>query len=316
MYIETMKKKLTTLALILSVIAVPTALARGLLLLDTDQLNFAAKPDTTVEAVVKLTSGATFDQPFKFTSDFPWLSATPSEGTLGPRKSIEIKIKCDTKDLEPGFYMAEGMFTEASQDPIGGARANVMVNLRVYEESLKLDFIPRSLETKPGQAQTVIVRNSNDFQVNLRLKSSYGWITVIPQDLEMNSKETSAFMVKVSEQAPNGGLFRATVKLSTEGFEAHYPISCFVDCGVAFNPPELSKPGIVILTNKTNKAAFVELPRNKSGATTEPAGKIMINPKESKTIAVNFPTEKDKKPDKLEFRIINGLKKSYVMEIK
>lgn len=316
MYIETMKKKLTTLALILSVIAVPTALARGLLLLDKSQLDFAAKPNTVVESTLRLTSGATFDQPFKFTSDNPWLIATPSEGTIGPRKSMEIKIKCDTKDLEPGFYMAEGYFTEESQDPGGAARVNVTVNLRVYEENLKLDFIPRSLETKPGQAQTVVVRNSNDFQVNLKLKSNYGWINVMPQDLEINSKETSAFMVKISEAAPNGGLFRATVKLTTEGFEAHYPISCFVDCGVSFNPPELSKPGVVILTNKTGRTVFVDLPRNVSGATTEPAGKITINPKESKTIAVKFPVENGKKPDKLEFRVTNGLKKSYVMEIK
>jgi hypothetical protein len=316
MYIENMKKKLITLALVLSVIAVPIALARGLLLLDKYQFDFAAKPNTIVQSVIKLTSGATFDQPFNFTSDSPWLTATPSEGTIEPKKTIEIKIRCDTKSLEPNTYMARGTFTEISQDPIGGSKANFVVNLRVYEENLNLDFIPRSLETKPGQTQTVVVKNSNDFMVNLKLKSNYGWINVIPQELEINPKETSAFLVKVSEFAPNGGLFRATVKLSTEAFEAHYPISCFVDCGVAFNPPELSKPGVVILTNKSTKIVFVELAKNKKGATTEPAGKIKINPKESKTIAVNFPIEKDKKPDILEFKLLNSLKKSYIMEIK
>lgn len=317
MYIVNMKKKLTSLALALAVLAAPAVLARGLLLLDKNQLSFAIKPNTSVESVVKLSSGATFDQPFQFTSDSPWLTANPSEGVVPARKSVEIKIKCDAKDMKPGFYIAQAYVKEISQDPMGGAIADLSANLRVYEESLQLDFVPRSLEIKPGQILTVTVKNNNEFQVNLKLKPELAWLTIYPPELEIGSNESSTFVVRASNNAQSGGTFKSTAVITTEGFEVRYPISCFVDCGVVFNPPELSKPGIVILTNKTQKTVFVEIPKNNpSKAETDPPGRIKIEPKESKTVSVKFPTEKNAKPDKIEFKIANGFKKSYIMEIK
>jgi subtilisin family serine protease len=53
-----------------------------------------------------LENGVPFAEAFSPVVDLPWLSASPTEGSIGPNSSAQIEINVDTTGLEPGVYSA------------------------------------------------------------------------------------------------------------------------------------------------------------------------------------------------------------------
>ena len=287
------------------------AIATTGLIVSPDSINVSAKPGSTIERKLTVSSGRDFFQEFKVMTDDDWVKVSPTNGSVDTNRNTTVNLVINTNDMKPGSYNSIITIEDQTDDGFEKQRTLVPVNLNVLEPEFTLEAIPRSLEMRPGQVMPITLYNPSNGEVNVTLKPSLVWIYVSPTKLRISPKSIALVYVRASKNASSGGTFRTSIAIEGDGFEMNYPVAVKVDAGVDFNPPEISKDGLITITNRMKRPIVVVAPTIVGLKIDPPRTEIQAGQK--KTINIKLP---EKKPNKIEFTLYNAYLASYILWVK
>ncbi|MFQ5651666.1 MAG: FlgD immunoglobulin-like domain containing protein [bacterium] len=182
------------------------------------------KIKNTGQATLTFTVGTTFTS--------PWLSVSPSSGSLAPGDSTEIEVGANTNDLTPGSY--SGALIVNSNDPDEG-NINPPVTLTVIGAGAQISVSPESLAATLALDVTVtsylFIENVGTADVTWTIDHQETWLNLSDTSKTTAPGQTDSISVQFNSAGLSTDTFSDTLTIShndTDTPELNIPVSLTV----------------------------------------------------------------------------------------
>ncbi len=175
------------------------------------------------------------------TKSQPWLSFTPTSGTVSAGQSTNVTVNVSRTDLDPGDY------SDIIQITYNGGTGSVTVKMGIP----KLSFTPTSLDFGTSVNQmTFKVSNSGGGTLTWQATNKMEWLTITPVSGSLSAGQSSNVTATINRASLKPGIYADTINLSSNGGNGNIAVQVLVP-GLSFNPTSLSFSGTETTKNLT-----------------------------------------------------------------
>ncbi|HEY4384658.1 MAG TPA: choice-of-anchor D domain-containing protein [Ktedonobacteraceae bacterium] len=216
-------------------------------------LKFSAMAAGTIsnQSLVLLnTGGGTVH--WQASSDQPWLSAAPTNGSFSDRASIQVAV--NRGGLSPQSYSAHLVLTQQGSPT---KSLQVTVTMEVSPAPAALTLTPTTLAfagstTQNPPAQNLVIQNSGGLPLNWTSKvtteSNASWLSISPAEGHLDPGTSATLVVSILSQQLTSGSYQGTISFAGDA-NAQVTVSLDVQVpgNLVFSPPSLT---MNVLTNQ------------------------------------------------------------------
>jgi hypothetical protein len=224
---------------------------------DKSNLDFSMEEKTNPAAKsfnLRATGGKSLG--FKISTNKPWLSVYPNQGTAG-ESWISVSVSINAEDKRPGTY--NGRITISATGSSGG-QAHVLVSLKIEERNAPFIHVSKSHLNFWGYAkgdnpssQTFIIKNSGSLILNYQITANKDWIKVNPTKGDSRG-EADTIEVSIDNSGLGVNKFQGKIQIKAPGAE-----NSPQNLSVAFDavlPPQ-PYPPVAVAVKKINHEGLI-----------------------------------------------------------
>ncbi|HTK05673.1 MAG TPA: choice-of-anchor D domain-containing protein [Ktedonobacteraceae bacterium] len=274
----------------------PPSIAQPDLQVSETSLKFSAMAAGTISnqpLVLLNTGGGTVH--WQASSDQPWLSAAPTNGTFSDR--VRIQVAVNRGSLSPQSYSAHLVLTQQGSPT---KSLQVTVTMEVSPAPAALTLTPTTLAfagstTQNPPTQNLVIQNSGGLPLNWTSKvtteSNASWLAISPAEGHLDAGTSATLVVSILSQQLTSGSYQGTISFAGDA-NALVTVNLDVQApgNLVFSPPSLT---MNILNNQPPTMRTVTLQNNggqsldwTASATTADGGKWLSVTPASGTLAV------------------------------